>query len=54
MNREIVPQKKNYKKPVLQSRQIKLGVFGDYGDGSDDAKYVGPVDAIKDLHLHME
>ena len=45
--------KKYYKKPLLKSRKIELGVFGDYGRSG------GPIDPsplpiLDHLDLHME
>ena len=32
----MMPDKKEYMKPLLRSQEIELGVFGDYGEEGDD------------------
>ena len=46
--------KKPYKKPVLKTHKIELGVFGDYGNGDGGKIDPSPVDIIRDLRFHME
>jgi hypothetical protein len=52
--------KRRYRKPVLDSRRLELGVFGEYGDdgggggGGDDPPIPGPIKIIRHAKLHME
>ena len=47
-------EKNEYTKPLLKSRKVELGVFGDYGDdggGDDDPR---PIKIIPYDNLHLE
>lgn len=48
--------KKQYRKPVLKTRKMDLGVFGDYSDQGPGGRNSdqGPVRIIEDLNLKME
>jgi hypothetical protein len=49
--------RKSYCAPKLTTRQIQLGVFGDYADNRAGGRGVpapAPVEVIKELNLHME
>ena len=49
--------KKSYRAPKLKTRQIQLGVFGDYADNRSSGRggpAPAPVDVIRELNLHME
>lgn len=51
--------KKTYSKPKLVTREVKLGVFGDYGREDDNVvrdgvTKPGPVDEILPTTLRME
>lgn len=49
--------KKRYEKPEMKTRQLELGVFGDYsGRRGDQGGHRQPdaVSVIESLRLHME
>jgi hypothetical protein len=50
----IMQMKKNYRKPVLNTRRLELGVFGDYGSDRGGNVPPTPVSVIEGLRLHME
>lgn len=55
--KDWIMAKKVYRKPVLKTTKIKLGVFGSYGGNpNDDTTKTMPVptEVIGDLHLRME
>jgi len=50
-------EKKEYRKPKLNTRKIDLGVYGDYTDqgGRDESGTMPvPVEVVRDLNLRME
>ena len=50
-------KKKPYRKPAICSKQIELGVFGDYNDPSSrdgGNRNPLPLDVIRKLDIHME
>ena len=52
--------KRRYRKPVLDTSHLELGVFGDYGSGDggggggDDPPIPGPIKIIRHAAVRME
>ena len=51
--------KRRYRKPVLDSSHLELGVLGDYGDaggggGGNDPPVPAPIKIIRHGQLHLE
>ncbi len=54
--KDIAMRKKEYRKPVLKTKKIKLGVFGSYSGRDQDTGDLMPVpiEVIDKLDLRME
>ncbi len=46
--------RKIYNTPVLRSRHLELGVFGDYGQGGGDDVVPTPVRVVDRFELHLD
>ena len=46
--------KREYTKPLLNSRKVELGVFGDYGEGDGGNDDPRPIKIIPYDNLHLE